>query len=596
MRQLFFALLIGIACFGIGLIQGVSLALADSLPKTHAMSAPTIVEVFVEKESLRIQLEICVTNAPAFRDLLPTKIIQQLGYEAKENDEERLALFFQHGLVLRSDDKIMIGQVNQVELRKRLARDTITGEALLTQPNATTEVIFVEIQYELPCHSRTISIEPPKTPTSHHVTANIGFITYHCGLPVMDFRFLTQRETLNLNWDDPWYSKFTNEQLRRHIDAPMAVFVYVEPFEIRVEVILRPVDLQRWIDLDIDEKAVIPTSIQPALKDKLASFLIKHHNVEVDGSEVQGELVRANFLNRTLKKTGVIYPDRDLSALSATMGVIYSYPIAHLPQRVDLHWALFDNVIPKIPANTIDEAGGMPSELSQNQPTLTWINYLKHPKTPAMQSIPAPIQPTTSGLPLISLACLLIIMIGLGSWLIRSKPLPHRVIFACLVAVVGWPLFQIDFPNPMRVKSPINELAAKEIVGSLLKNIYHAFDYRAESTVYDKLEISLSGDILKEAYLQTRQQLEVEDQGNAKVKIDQVALGHLQIETVTSKSFQCRCSWLASGTVGHWGHIHRRAINYVAELEITAIGERWKITSLQVMDEQQKATPTPADL
>ena len=65
-------------------------------------------------------------------------------------------------------------------------------------------------------------------------------MTYHRGLPVTDFRSLGSEEILDLDWSDPWFSKFRNRNLWRQVDSPLNVFLYVEPYEVRVEIIARP--------------------------------------------------------------------------------------------------------------------------------------------------------------------------------------------------------------------------------------------------------------------------------------------------------------------------------------------------------------------
>ena len=69
-----------------------------------------------------------------------------------------------------------------------------------------------------------------------YAAANVGFIVYDRGIPVNDFRYLSRVETLDLDWEDPWYSRFRNRNLVRQYDAPLSVFLYVEHFEVRQEV------------------------------------------------------------------------------------------------------------------------------------------------------------------------------------------------------------------------------------------------------------------------------------------------------------------------------------------------------------------------
>ena len=50
--------------------------------------------------------------------------------------------------------------------------------------------------------------------------------------------------------------------------------------------------------------------------------------------------------------------------------------------------------------------------------------------------------------------------------------------------------------------------------------------------------------------------------------------------TVTSE-------WVVSGSVGHWGHVHQRINGYQAELEISEIDKVWKLTGLEILQEER---------
>ena len=63
--------------------------------------------------------------------------------------------------------------------------------------------------------------------------AAVGFVIYHKGVAVNDFRYLTAAQRLHLDWNDPWYSAFDTRNLRRQFYTPMAGFIYVEPYEVR---------------------------------------------------------------------------------------------------------------------------------------------------------------------------------------------------------------------------------------------------------------------------------------------------------------------------------------------------------------------------
>ena len=52
-----------------------------------------------------------------------------------------------------------------------------------------------------------MTFRPPVTETGFSA-ANVGFVVYHKGIHVNNFRYLGSQETLNLDWEDPWYSEF----------------------------------------------------------------------------------------------------------------------------------------------------------------------------------------------------------------------------------------------------------------------------------------------------------------------------------------------------------------------------------------------------
>lgn len=59
--------------------------------------------------------------------------------------------------------------------------------------------------------------------------------------------------------------------------------------------------------------------------------------VAINGQDTDGRLDRIHFISRTLQKTGVIYPDQDVDASSATLGVIFVFPIEQLPDLVTMN-------------------------------------------------------------------------------------------------------------------------------------------------------------------------------------------------------------------------------------------------------------------
>jgi len=127
------------------------------------------------------------------------------------------------------------------------------------------------------------------------------------------------------------------------------------------------------------------------------------------------------------------------------------------------------------------------------------------------------------------------------------------------------------------------------LLHTLLKNVYRAFDFREEEDVYDKLALSVSGDLLASIYLQNRKSFAVQKAGGAQAKIKQVDILDVAAEKLSDRplAFAFKSKWTAMGTVGHWGHVHTRKNLYDAIVTVEAVEGNWKITNLELLEEKR---------
>jgi len=121
----------------------------------------------------------------------------------------------------------------------------------------------------------------------------------------------------------------------------------------------------------------------------------------------------------------------------------------------------------------------------------------------------------------------------------------------------------------------------------LLKNVYRAFDFREEGDIYDKLALSVSGDLLEQIYLQNRKSFAIKKAGGAQAKVKKVEVIDIDMERVKGQgiTFRLNTRWTAMGSVGHWGHVHMRKNYYNALITVSGIDGRWKITDLELLEE-----------
>jgi len=566
--------------YGTALFLFSGACMADAIVRSQAMFASTIAEFFVENDHVRLELEIGEPDIAAFRNLLPDGIFEKLAFEAEGSFEERLALFTGRDMMILADGKPLKGFVSELGPGVRPLRDEITGEALPT-PEEDEEIIIRAVfrfPFDQPPAELTLTV-PSLTGQ-----AGIGFVLYHEGVAVNDFRYLSNGITVRLDWEDAWYSTFTSRALSRQYFSPMTGFIYVEPYEVRKEIIVRPSDIQKFTDLGLANAKSIPAEKQEEIKQKVVEFLAGHFPVTIDGVKVEGSVDRVNFLQRTLKSSTVV-SGQDLDLLPATIGVIYVFPTNGLPQEVELTWDIFTEKMPRVPVAAVDQAGPLPSLLEPDYNILRWENFLRFPELPTLAELEAPpsaLQRASGWMRWAGLSLNLIFAGMLLRSFVRSRRFQPAYAIALLLTLAVTTMTFRDHRQ-----SSLDPERLQKLVGNLLHNVYRAFDYRGEEVIYDVLARSVSGDLLADIYLETRNSLELASQGGARVKVNTVEMTGTELKDRSGNRLTVSSEWVVSGSVGHWGHVHQRINSYQAELEISEIDKQWKLTGLEILQEER---------
>jgi hypothetical protein len=553
---------------------------ADAVIVTRAMTASTIMEVFVDDESILVELEIGANDQAVLRQLLTA---------ATSAPQLPTPIPTSAGLSIRADGRRLNGKIEEIVRRKRMIRDEVSGEPLPNLgskdavPNlGSEEVVFLKLRYPLRMRPKKLVVEPPLTPDGYPTT-DIGFVVYHHGIAVNDFRYLAAGELLYLDWDDPFYSRFDRRTLNRKYGSPMNIFLYVEPFEVRKEFVVRPLDLARFTAIDVEAHKPIPAGERDDILQKLAAFLKDRARVTIDGQQPEPILDRIHFLKRGLRMTRVVTPDEPVDGTSAIVGAIFVYPVAGIPKDVRLTWDIFDERITRVPA----KGGTLPGELVVVAPR----SHL---------SIPIPV---------LGAALLALVLLAIA---IRRRSWAHALA-AITLAAAGWfasptgdapptweetgnaaptweevvRTWEVGVPVPASVRAPSGD-EARPTIHALLYNVYRALDFRQEEIVFDRLAQSLSGDVLERVYLEMRKGLRLENQGGARVRVREVdVLDVTPEESDQPDTLRYRTRWNATGSVGHWGHTHMRTNSYDALLTLGRRGNQWKIAGIDILEEQR---------
>jgi hypothetical protein len=557
---------------------------ADYITLIQADKCETIVEIRIDEGHVRLTFEIGEKDAAWFKNIIPEKFYPQ-GY-AEANQEQAIRSFFLNDFPLVADSRLLTGEVKQTDLRERIPRTSLYTGKVDTTSTASKYVIFVDIVYLLKGKPRKLSITPPLQHGYTATLANIGFVTYHKNIPVNDIRYLGTKETINLNWQDPWYSKFENINIRRHHNSSLMSFLYIDPYEVRHEILGRIKDLEGWIDLNFSMDDIIQINQQENLKSKIAQFLIAHNIVDIDGEKPAPIIDKVHFVEVNMYGIQVVEKPKPMDYASAIIGVIFAYPNPGIPQKVSINWDMFNKQITSVPNTATDPAGPMPYILTPDDNILVWQNFLKKYKLPTISEVK--MTSATVDLPFLTLFLIapLIIIAFRNRKNLQKMMRKHWILLAVVftVALLVFPL-QYRIELPFIEKQSFSKPEAQVLVDQLLKNTYRAFDFREESDIYDKLALSSSGDLLADVYLQTRKSMVIENQGGIRVKVKDVKVLYVEEVESVAGNLAYNCKWQVSGTVGHWGHIHRRTNQYEAIVRVIPFDGVWKMVGLDMIEE-----------
>ena len=578
-----------------------SIGRADWINLTGAETSPNIAEIYVMDDHVRVVLEVYVDNLDVFEDLVPDDWVNDL--DLKRPDlAARMQHFSKHVLqVVTPDGEQLPAQLELVEPRQRVDRKSpfagminpYTRQRVPEAP-ADKRVLYAEIVYPFTGKPASLTFIPPQDEEGR-AQVSIGFITFHKSVPVIDFRYLGAAATLNLDWDDPWYTKFDNPNLKRHHKSALMSFLYIEDYEVRHEVLTRVKDMANWMDLDLRGDEYIEVDELDKLKQRIGEFLLTRNQVLIDGKAVKPILDRITYVKVGIGGIQLLEQPERLDIATAIVGVIITYLTDGLPQQVTVDWDLFTDQIQKVPATATDPAGPLPTFLTPDDNVHTWNNFLKSYTPPTVANVSVYETVSKLQLPVPSLLCLAALLLT-AIWVWRRYrsngpvliPLVSGLLLLTAVVLL-YPYGRFEVMRPAAMLKSLDQQEAQTILNSLLKNVYRAFDFREESDVYDKLAISVKGDLLTDIYLQNRKSFAIQKAGGAQARVNEVeVLSAAAIPAADkSKAFVLDATWTAQGSVGHWGHVHTRKNYYDAAVTVEVTDGAWKITGLELLEEKR---------
>jgi hypothetical protein len=531
--------------------------------------------VTIEDVSIRIAINVVDDGVHVTVDLTESAIAKLRASGADDTSAENIL----------NDYAEQVVKIQQLSPRIKPATE---NEVTKAGTRATKEVFFPFIKGR----SQQLNIVPvfkiiEKAGDKHLITVA------HHGLPVIDHGVLTGAETLSLDWQDPWYSHFLNPKLKRGHTDPVMAFLYIEPQQIKSEIVVRVKEIANWTDLGLRDSKVIYPDEFALVKQKIGQFLLAQNKVSADAKELSPSLDRVDYIRMGAADIQAYEPQQAQRQVATLIGVSIIHQTKELPKKVHWQWNLFNEKIQRVAIRAYDPAGLFDSYVTPDYRVFEWENMLADIDLPELENKPKSIpvmvkesQGLTQYYWLAGVFGFLVLSI-LSSKFISSQFRKYiQVATALIILVTGLYLWKSGDLRFGMAQAELDKQQARPVLKQLLWNVYQAFESVQEDATYDQLAYSVSGNLRETLYLQNRQALLLEDGGWSKVK-------KVEIQSLADRSnllgdgHLFDCEWLVVGEVIHWGHQHRRENVYRANIKIAPIDGTWKIVELESISQQR---------
>lgn len=315
---------------------------------------------------------------------------------------------------------------------------------------------------------------------------------------------------------------------------PLNVFLYVEDYEVRQEILAPLTVVEALFPVERTEPGVLTIADQDRVADDLSTYFSLLGTLRIDGILVAPDGEDVVFFDRDIEEITGDYPRRDIAADRCLVGIILRYPTMGPPDSVSIEWTGFNPAVSNLRLTAFPYEDSLRAYLSPSSPEFSW-------RAPGSRD-PFTITPLDAHE-------------REKDWLGRRRPLEKD--------------------------------EATEIARVLLRNAYRAFHYRREERIYDALERTVGGSLLADVYLSIRAGLQTGEEGSAIIRIDEVSLEGLEAEELGPESFTADVRWTVRGRIEHWGHVHERLNLYEARIGAAVREGRWLLTTLNVTNSRR---------
>ena len=395
-----------------------------------------------------------------------------------------------------------------------------------------------------------------------------------------------------------WFERQREETLGITSYSSVYSFIYIEPAEVRHEVLIPLANLKTVLPLKHADPAFVTVEEQDGVRELLREWLSADNPAFVNKQRIAPEFTRIDFYGLDLKDFAKQAKQRPVSLANGRVGLILTYrPESGSVSELSLQWDKFNSAMRKIRSVVSTWPDGLERfEFSRfNTPeenTLEWTMPASARPEPAVRIRAEPPAIPRMRLP-VGTIIFVILAIAVG---VFSKSASFRIPVALVViGLMTLPFVAVEIDHPWKSPPAVSPEGAAKIFAGLHSTTYSALERGSRDAIYEALETSIGDDLLETVYLQLRESLKVQEQGGAVARVRSVE--HLDGERQDRPDppwpgFAYRSCWKVSGTVEHWGHIHERQNQFTAVFDVEPRDGFWKITSMQIEEQESLASNT----
>ncbi len=561
------------------------------IPYSGAEVAKNIAVFRIEDGGIRLELEIYPEDLEVFERAFQLKLVTEpLTTPAnfpQPTSEKPLSM-----RIARADGKPLPFDVMRVERRQRVDRaspfagmtDPLTGRPIPGPPE-NPEVVYLEAFYSFEgARPETLIIHPPYSDDGSPA-ASVGFMVFDRAVPVTRFSFLKTDMQLTIDWADPWYSAITNPNFNRSAQDGTLSFLYVAPRELRHEILIRVRDLAPWIGQELTTGSRLDSAHQSQILAAALEEFKARNPLSISSETIASASVRGRFLKIGERGFQVVEGSPTLVADTTFVGVILTYPISELPTTASINWDMFDDTIQKVPITLTDIAGPFFAWASPDEPIVTWTNHLKRYNNPEV----TPVQAASIIVVPLWIVLAAVLSVGAGVIVFRSSKTLKWIGVMALSTMSLFAGIAFSGAHTIPILNPISGKSDTQIVTSafsrLLTNTYVA----ALEVFPEERKLALAPIVIDTslvdvaAELETSLTIRVPGGGRAQI-VDVTDVVIVEGDITRRGQFEGVVQWRVDARAGHWGHDHRRRVEYRARVEFQPDRGNWVLTAITVLE------------